>query len=109
MSTPGLSADVTVSSNTQMQSVLLEVQSAVLADHTLRDEQRAQACSAIALADKVGHTAMGTIGVRWLHVLCCAAWHPQLSDKLLQALCDGADEFLQLLNLGSGLQQAMHA
>jgi replication factor C subunit 2/4 len=60
-----------------MQSVLLEVQSAVLSDDTLRDEQRAKACSAVALADK--------------------------------ALCDGADEFLQLLNLGSSLQQAMHS
>ena len=37
----------------QMQSVLLEVQSAVLSDDTLRDEQRAKACSAVALADKV--------------------------------------------------------
>jgi hypothetical protein len=40
---------------TQMQSVLLEVQSAVLLDDTLRDEQRAKACSAVALADKVRH------------------------------------------------------
>ena len=37
----------------QMQSVLLEVQSAVLSDDTLRDDQRAKACSAVALADKV--------------------------------------------------------
>ena len=41
----------------QMQSVLLEVQSAVLSDDTLRDEQRAKACSAVALADKVRNTA----------------------------------------------------
>ena len=61
----------------QAQSVLLEVQAAVLTDKQLRDEQRAAAAAALALADK--------------------------------ALADGADEFLQLLNMASQLQQAVNA
>lgn len=52
-----------------------------------------------------------TVGATVLRVVSSAtclrllSWHA----TLLQALCDGADEFLQLLNLGSSLQQAMHS
>ena len=56
---PVLDAGLPVSA-AQMQSVLLEVQSAVLSDDTLRDEQRAKACSAVALADKVRWCVCGT-------------------------------------------------
>jgi hypothetical protein len=51
----------------QMQSVLLEVQSAVLSDDTLRDEQRAKACSAVALADKVRHCKPTRMLMQALH------------------------------------------
>ena len=59
----------------QAQGVLLELQRATLAADNLKDHQRADVCSALAIADK--------------------------------ALCDGADEQLQLLSVMSACQRVM--
>ena len=59
----------------QAQGVLLELQRATLTAGDLKDHQRADICSALAVADK--------------------------------ALCDGADEQLQLLAVMSACQKVM--